>query len=183
MGVTSCYEWLWWLRVVMSGYMWLRVVTFGSGWLRVVMSGYGGYGGRAAALRSFDLLNSMIQWSRWSDELQWATKGNEEGGGVGGSVIKIFWSIDLHDLLIHNNWFNIGAIFIPEWSCFFNSLNSLFFCERLWCKVRQSACSSQQLPSPCLAPRGALWPSVRAAYHCKEYYTLLFPYINDLLNG
>ena len=48
----------------------------------------------------------MIQSSRWSDELQWATKG------VGGSVIKIFWSIDLDDLLIQNELLNFGATFI-----------------------------------------------------------------------
>ena len=39
----SGYEWLGWLRVVMSGYEWFRVVTSGYEWLWVVkgVSGYG----------------------------------------------------------------------------------------------------------------------------------------------
>ena len=39
------------------------------------------------------------QNERWLDEIQWNTK-IEKGGGEGGSIIKIFRSIELNDLLV-----------------------------------------------------------------------------------
>ena len=47
--------------------------------------------------------------SLWTTEIK---KGRMGKGG--GSIIKIFWSIDLDDLMIQKEWLNTGATFILD---------------------------------------------------------------------
>ena len=68
-----------------------------------------------------------MHWSRWSDDLQWMIKKGGWGRGRGNGAVSsrsfdllnsvIYCNIDLGDLLIQNDWLNIGAIFIFRWSC------------------------------------------------------------------
>ena len=53
----------------------------------------------------------------WRPPMNDQKRGMGKGKGEWGSVIKVFWSIELSDLLIQNDWLNISAIFILRWSC------------------------------------------------------------------
>ena len=101
-GITGGYEWLRMVRVGKGEYWWLPLGKGGYEWLR-------GLRGGALASRAFDLLKSLIHWSRsfFTTYIE-LLRSNKGWWGRGGADL---WSIELNDLLFLNEWWILLSLF------------------------------------------------------------------------